>query len=315
MSTKRNAFIFYILAVSGLLFMSGCNQGKPASEADEEVLVITPVSVTPVIFGPVAENIELPASTAFLNKSIVRSTTTGTVESISITIGDVIKKNQLLCTIRTKEFSALNNALKTDSTLSFNGKINIASPKDGVISEVSHQNGDFVQEGDELVVISDQASLVFILDTPFEYTKYVEKSGRCRIKLRDNRIIEGTISGKLPEMDPQAQTVKYIIRIASPGQFPSNMNAVVSVIKNQKNEAEILPKDAVLGNETQTEFWVMKLINDSIAVKVDVKKGYENNEQVEILEPAFMKTDRIVLTGGYGLPDTAKVVIKKEQDE
>ncbi len=30
----------------------------------------------------------------------------------------------------------------------------------------------------------------------------------------------------------------------------------------------VLPKQAVLGNETQTEFWVMKLINDSTAVKV-----------------------------------------------
>jgi multidrug efflux pump subunit AcrA (membrane-fusion protein) len=315
MSTKRTLFIFYILAAISLLSISGCNQGKPVSESDEETSVITPVTVTPVIYGPVTETIELPASTAFLNKSTVRSTTTGTVENISITIGDVVKKDQLICTVRTKESTALNNALKTDSTLSFSGKINIPAPKDGVISEVTHQNGDFVQEGDELVVISDQSSLVFILDTPFEYAKYVESSGRCKIKLRDNRIIEGSVSGKLPEMDPQSQTVKYIIRTAAPGQFPSNLFAIVSIIKNLKSEAEILPKDAVLGNETQTEFWVMKLINDSVAVKVDVKKGYENDEEVEILEPAFLKTDRIVLTGGYGLPDTAKILIKTGKDE
>ncbi len=315
MSTNRALIIFYFLAASSLLSVSGCRQSKPASELDEEVSVITPVTVTPVLFGPVTETIELPASTAFLNKSIVRSTITGTIESISITIGDVVKKDQLICIIRTKESSVLNNTLKTDSTLSFSGKINIAAPKDGVISGVSHQNGDFVQEGDELAVISDHSSLVFILDTPFEFAKYVERSGKCKIKLQDNRIIEGSVSGKLPEMDPLAQTVKYIIRTVNPGQFPSNLNAIVSIIKNLKNDAEILPKDAVLGNETQTEFWVMKLLNDSVAVKVDIKKGYENNEEVEILEPAFLKTDRIVLTGGYGLPDTANIVIKTGKDE
>jgi hypothetical protein len=69
---------------------------------------------------------------------------------------------------------------------------------------------------------------------------------------------------------------------------------------------------AILGDETQTEFWVMKLLNDSIAIKVNVTKGYENNNEVEITGSDFMPTDRIVLTGNYGLPDTAKITIIKE---
>jgi len=54
---------------------------------------------------------------------------------------------------------------------------------------------------------------------------------------------------------------------------------------------------------------VMKLINDSIAVKVSIKKGIELADIVEILQPAFEPSDRILLTGNYGLPDTAKVMI------
>jgi len=37
----------------------------------------------------------------------------------------------------------------------------------------------------------------------------------------------------------------------------------------------------------------------------------ENNDQVEILSPEFSERDRILLTGNYGLPDTAKVLIMK----
>ena len=100
-----------------------------------------------------------------------------------------------------------------------------------MISSVSHQNGDFVQEGDELAVISEQNSLVFILDTPFELEKYVEKNRNCKIKLPDNQIINGNITGKLPEMDSQSQTVRYVIKPVFAGHLPANLNAIVNIVK------------------------------------------------------------------------------------
>jgi multidrug efflux pump subunit AcrA (membrane-fusion protein) len=293
-----------------ILTLTSCNQSAVTSESEEESVIITPVTVVPVTYKPVTESIDLPAVTAFINKSIVRSATTGTVESISVSIGENVKKDQLLFKIRTREASAISNSLKGDSTLSFTGRINITSSKEGVISSVSHQNGDFVQEGDELAVISEQNSLVFILDTPFEFVKYVEQNRNCKIQLPDNQIINGSVSDKLPEMDTQSQTVRYVIKPSYAGHLPANLNAVVSIIKSSRIRAAILPKSAVLGNETQTEFWVMKLINDSTAIKITVKKGFENNEEVEISSPEFLQSDRIILTGSYGLPDTARIIIK-----
>lgn len=308
MSTRRITNCFYCVLIWTTIISTSCNHTSSSSEA--EAAVITPVTVVPITYKPVTESIDLPAVTMFLNKSTVRSTTTGTIESISITIGDNVKKDQLLYTIRTREASAISNSLKGDSTLSFNGRISITSPKEGIISSVSHQNGDYVQEGDELAVISDQNSLVFILDTPFEFVKYVEQNKNCNIQLPDNQVIPGTITGKLAEMDPQAQTVRYVIKPLFSGHLPANLNAVVKIIKGTRARATILPKAAVLGNETQTEFWIMKLLNDSVAIKVPITKGFENNEEVEITGPEFLQTDRIILTGNYGLPDTARVKIK-----
>ena len=308
MSTRKITYCFCCLLGWIIINTTSCHRNAATSE--EATTVITPVTVVPIAYKPVTEKIDLPAVTAFINKSIVRSTTTGTVESISIAIGDNVKKDQPLYTIRTRESSAINNSLKGDSTLSFSGRINITSSKEGVISSVSHQNGDFVQEGDELAVISEQNSLVFILDTPFEFVKYVEQNRSCKIQLPDNQIINGNITGKLPEMDPQAQTVRYVIRPVYSGHLPANLNAVVSIVKSNRTKAAILPKSAVLGNEAQTEFWVMKLINDTTAIKVSVTKGFENNEEVEITGPEFLQSDRIILTGSYGLPDTARIIIK-----
>ncbi len=306
-STKITSDLFCLIALP-ILFLTACNQTTVTSEVDASV--ITPVTIVNVKDKPVTETIDLPAVTVFLNKSIIRSATTGTVESISIILGDYVKKDQILYTIRTREASAMNNSMIDDSTFSFKGRINIISPTSGVISSVSHQNGDFVQEGDELAVISEQNSLVFILDTPFEFVKYVEKNTTCKIQLPDNQIINGNITGKLPEMDSQAQTVKFVIKPVFAGHLPANLNALVSIILSSRTNASVLPKSAVLSNETQTEFWVMKLINDTTAIKIPVKKGFENNEEVEITDPEFAQTDRIILTGSYGLPDTARVVIK-----
>ena len=55
----------------------------------------------------------------------------------------------------------------------------------------------------------------------------------------------------------------------------------------------------------------MKLKDDTTAVKVADKKGLEAGDKVEILSPSFAPADRIVVTGNYGLADTAKVKIVK----
>jgi biotin carboxyl carrier protein len=310
MMNKRIHKSLILLLSGGIVFITfSCNNGSPVSE--EEQAIVTPVTVTEVNFKPLTENIELPAVSAFLNRNIVRSSTTGNVETVTVMPGDYVSKNQILFSLKTREALAMSASLKTDSSFAFKGEIKIPAPKSGVISSISHQNGDFVQEGDELAVISEEGSFVFILEAPFELRSYVDRNKSCTIKMPDGKTINGTITGRLSEMDSQSQTVKYIIRPSGLGHLPANLNVLVSVEKSHLIKAAVLPKEAVLGNETQTEFWIMVLINDTTAVKVPVKKGIEINNEIEISEPVLLKTDRIIVTGGYGLPDTARVMIKQ----
>jgi multidrug efflux pump subunit AcrA (membrane-fusion protein) len=190
--------------------------------------------------------------------------------------------------------------------------INITSHNGGVVNSISYRRGDYVQEGDEMAVVAEQNSLVFILEVPFELNSYIEKNRNCTILLPDNKQIDGTITEKLPEMEMQSQTVRYIVKPSSTGILPANLIASITLIKSKNEKALILPKKAVLSNETQTEFWVMKLINDTTAIKVVIEKGVENNDEVEITKPEFIISDRIILTGNYGLADTARVAIIKE---
>jgi multidrug efflux pump subunit AcrA (membrane-fusion protein) len=55
----------------------------------------------------------------------------------------------------------------------------------------------------------------------------------------------------------------------------------------------------------------MRLLNDSTAVKVPVQVGSQQHERVEIKSPAFGPGDKILLSGNYGLADTAAVQVSR----
>jgi biotin carboxyl carrier protein len=308
MSINFRTHYFICLFVStGLIF--SCKQTPKSSE--ETTVVKTPVTIASVTYKSFSSSVSLPAVATFMNKSTIRATTAGNIEQVLIIQGDYVNSGQLLFTIKTREAMALDRKYQADTSLNFAGIIKIVAPVEGVISSISHQKGDFVQEGDEMAAVWEQKSLVFILTVPFELDKYIEKNKNCKINLPDNNHITGTITHKLPEMDMESQTVKYIVKPSSTSSLPGNLLASINLIKSTNEKAVVLPKQAVLGNETQTEFWVMKLMNDSTAVKIPVTKGNENNEEVEITSPVFSTSDRIVLTGNYGLPDTARITIMK----
>jgi biotin carboxyl carrier protein len=304
-----NYFIFTLILLAAVTLTCCKNSG---SKNEEDIIEArTPVTIVSVTNKPISETIDLSAVSAFMIKNIIRSATTGTIEDISVIPGDFINKNQLLFTVKTREAMAVQNTQSGDSSLNFKGIIKIFSPKEGIIGSISHQNGDFVQEGDELAVIAEQSSLVFMLEVPFEFKGLIEKRSTCSLKLPDNSVITGVIKGKLSEMNVQAQTISFLVKPVTTSRLPENLIATASIIRNSKENAAVLLKPAVLGNEALTEFWVMKLVNDSIAVKVIVKKGMETNTEVEITDPVFNPSDRVILTGNYGLPDTASIIIMK----
>jgi len=297
-------FLFAILA--------GCGNNAATDEEESGVEATTPVTVTNVSFGPIAETVELNAVSTFQKKVSVKATTTGYIDEVNASLGNSVGMDQLLFTIKTREATALQNS-GIDSLMKFSGIINIKSQKAGVITTLAHQKGDYVIDGDELAVISDRSSLVFLLQVPFEMNSFVKVGGDVEIVLPGDSILQGKITGSLPEVDAVSQTQQFVVKAITNQQLPENLIAKVRIVKSTKERAALVPKAALLSDETQTEFWVMKLINDSVAVKVVVKTGIQTEDQSEIVSPTFSESDRILLNGNYGLSDTAKVSIREKE--
>ena len=300
-----------IIVLSSLLLAVACKSQAPAKEEeDAPAVVVTPVTVTTVSNEPLAEYIELNATSTFLLKNYVKANANGYLQSGNVQPGQYVSQGQPLFTVKTKEAQSLGNAVNLlDSTFRFSGTNSIKAGAKGYITQVNHQAGDYVQDGEQLAVISDLSSFVFLLDMPYELRPYIVNKKTVEVVLPDGEKLNGVIAATMPTVDAASQTQSVVIKVTASHSIPENLVAKVRILKTVKGNAPSLPKAAVLSDETQTNFWIMKMIDSSTAVKVPVKKGIETADQVEILSPPLSAGDKILLTGNYGLGDTAKVKI------
>ncbi len=295
-----------------LNFLQSC-KNNGGDSADEDVSpedVVSQVTITHPAQSSITEKVELNATSAFLLKTFVTSNAIGYLQSSGIKVGDYVSKGQTLFTIKTKEAAALGNTINNlDTSLHFEGVTKITSPISGYITQLTYTAGSYVQDGEQLAEITDKSSFAFLLDLPYELKSYLAQNKILLLHLADSTILNGYVQSALPSVDSAAQTQRYIIKVNTNKLIPENLIAKVELTKQQLNNVTLLPKAAVLSNEEQTQFWIMKLINDSTAVKTDIKKGIENNDSIQIVEPPLNDSDEIVLTGNYGLSDTAKVKV------
>jgi len=303
------------LTAIGLIGLAACSSNKKADDDEDtsKVQAETPVTVTTADQKSMADYIDLNATSAFLQKNYVKSNANGYIVKANIQQGQQVSEGQTLFVVKTKEAQAIGNSINVlDTTFKFSGTNSIRASKHGYISQMNHQLGDYVQDGEALATISDRSSFVFLMQLPYEMRQYVRQGESIQLTLPGGQKLDASIASFMPSVDTVAQTQSVVLKVNSGDQIPENLVAKARIVKSEKKNTQSLPKDALLANETQDEFWVMKMINATTAVKVPVTKGIESGDRVEILSPKFSATDKIIVTGNYGLTDTAKVKIVQQ---
>ncbi|MEO8769750.1 MAG: HlyD family efflux transporter periplasmic adaptor subunit [Ferruginibacter sp.] len=297
------------------MLLSSCNQKNNTESTIEETSEpVTPVTVITINSGPIEEYVELNATSVYQQKWIIRSNITGYLQTSGMQLNKFVNKGQAMFAIKTKEAQSIGNTISIlDSSFRFSGVNAIRSNGTGFISEINHQPGDYIQEGEQLAVVTDTKSFIFLLDMPYEMRPYIIGKDSVLLMLPGGENIPAFVAGSMPSMDSASQTQRVILKINANHVIPENLIAKVRLVKNANTHAYYLPKEAVITDEAQSNFWIMKMINDSMAVKVVIKKGMEAAGNIEIVSPVFSGTDKILLTGNYGLPDTARVKIVSDK--
>jgi multidrug efflux pump subunit AcrA (membrane-fusion protein) len=301
--------IFKINLLWLILIIIGCN-APTAADTPAEAVVRTPVTVTGVSHQSLSEYIDLPATSSYLLKNIIKANANGYLHSATRKLGQYIGKGEVLFTLKTKEAENLGNVISVlDSSFRFTGINNIQATQGGILTQIDHQSGDYVQDGEQLAVITDLESFAFVMNVPYEQLPQIKGKNTVEIIMPDGEKFSGSVGTEIPLMDSATQTERILIRVKSNKRIPENIIAKVHILKVYKNNAVSVPKEAVLTDETQSQFWIMKMMDSTTAVKVPVEKGTETSTSVEIISPVLDSSDMIVISGNYGLPDTANVTI------
>lgn len=303
-----------IIYFSIALVLGSC-ASKTETQTEQSTSPKTPVEVVSISTGSINDQLTLFGTSFYLKRNLVTAPIPAFVTQVNIKLGDKVNKGDVLYILQSKESRALgNDVTKIDSTLKNFGIINVTAPATGIISTLDKQQaGDYVLEGTQLCTIAESNDLVFQVNVPYEFTQYAKTGNHCTIILPDNTIHEATFTRALTAMNVMAQTQTILAKCNENLFLPENMMVKVGISKGTQNNKQVLPKSCVLSDEMMKEFWVMKLINDSTAVKIPVTTGNKNSTQIEILTPQFTNTDRILNKGNYGLPDTALVTIVKPE--
>jgi len=304
---KPYKIILLFFAITTLL--QSCK--SVSNDVEKNTIPKTSVQVVSIGNASIDDELILFGTTIYLKRNLVTSSITAFITKVNIKIGDKVNKGDVLYTLQTKESSALGNTLsKTDTALTNFGILKVKATATGVITSLDKQQiGDYVLEGTQLCTIAESGDLMFQINVPYEYTSYTKIGNACTLILPDNTMHSATFTKALTSMNVASQTQTILAQTTENLMLPENMIIKANIIKGARDKKQVLPKSCVLSDEMMQQFWVMKLINDSTAIKVNVKIGNRNDENIEILAPKFTTIDRLVSTGNYGLADTALVNI------
>lgn len=296
-----------------LAFVS-CNK-EQNTQTSSNTKPKTPVEVATITYGAIGNELILFGTTYYLKRNAVTSPIAAYITQVNVKLGDKIKRGDVLYVLQSKESKALINSLsKTDTTFKNFGFIKIVAPANGIVTNLDKsQPGDYVTEGTPLCNIVENNDLIIQVNVPFEFTVYTKSGNTATIVLPDNTKHPATFTKALTSMNTTAQTQTILAKCKENLYLPENMIVKVIVEKDRRKDKQLLPKSCVLSDEMMQEFWIMKLVNDSTAVKIPVTVGQKNAESIEVLTPIFEPNVRIVSKGNYGLPDTAFVSIKKTE--
>lgn len=295
----------------GCLVLLGC-LGSCKSDSSQKDGMNVPIAVqaVAVVQQDIAEYHTFNGVTVYQKKENIRANVTGYISWLPHELGSSIRAGQTFAQVRTKEQDALREAVTIDSTLKkFSKPLSVYGNGTGTITALNVQKNDYVAEGDLLATISEPSSLVVQVNVPFVYEHDLIVGTPCEIILGNGNTVTTQISGSLPIMDPIPQS--HIFLIALPKEpLPENLNVQVRILDRERKGAKALPVNAVQSNELMTDYWVMKVVNDTLAVKQNVALGLKTDTLIEVISDALQVGDKVVTEGAYQMQDSTLISVQ-----
>jgi len=189
----------------------------------------------------------------------------------------------------------------------------ILSPINGIVADRPANAGEMVAAGMPMISIVDISQVRAIANVPVKEAESIRVGRPARVAGPDGDIA-GTVTVVSPSANPNATTVEVWVQIANPGErLKPGATARVSIIAETIQNTLVVPATALLnGDEGKQK--VMVISGDSVAHERPVTVGVRQGNRVQILS-GIQPGDQVVVSGGLGLEDKAKVTIQQPKSE
>lgn len=289
-----------LISLTLMTGLASCHQSGPVATQNQTPR--TKITVTHVGTGSIGQQIELMAETDYLNTIQVTAPISGFIHQLNIKPNDAVRRGQQLFTVVSSEQQALGGQVTP---------IPVHASMAAVVSSVNTQTANYVTEGTPVCTLTDLSSFVFKVKVPSEYSRQIHQGTHCTIVEADGTRLPATLRAPMMTMDGTDQTIDYVVTVKS-RPLPAGLVAKATVEIGSRSDKvhQTLPVEAVQSDDNMTSYWVMRLRTDSTVEKIPVTVGNRDSRHIEIISPRLSPSDRIVLSGAYGLAQDALVNIQ-----
>ncbi|MGD9900143.1 MAG: efflux RND transporter periplasmic adaptor subunit [Calditrichaceae bacterium] len=223
--------------------------------------------------------------------------------------------NQAL--LSNEEFEKAKFTLKTAEITLQEAKLNlefmkIKSPISGRVGERLTKIGERIQPTDKLFSVVNSSQMIAVIWVPEKSLNQL-KAGQLAYISSDHlsgATYQGWIKRISPVVDPASGTFKVTVGIKNvkdelrPGMFVN-----VHIIIDTHDDVVLVPKTAIV---YEKEYMNVYVVRDSLAHKIRLKPGFQDNEKIESLQDV-MEGDKVIVVGQAGMKDKTKVRIVSER--
>lgn len=307
MNRSRHGILYGLILL--LLLVSGCgSRNQDGSGAEPET--IAPVTVTHVQYRTVADTLTVNGQVMEGQQFTIRAPVSGYVNKLWVHAGQKVRAGQTILTLQTREQAVLDSDT-SQTFLPKPGDIRVKAPVSGQITSLSSGLGVYAVSGSSLAMMASGHSLYLQVYVPLRWRKNVRTGDSALVRWADGSRVWARVGARLALADRGSQSVLYMIAKVPEDHLLPGERVTVEIPVRKITHAQVLPSEAVLTDESMSSWWVMKMLNDTTAVRVDVDPAITSGAWIAIKKPEFKPGDQILTTGNYGLADTARVRIIK----
>ena len=203
--------------------------------------------------------------------------------------------------------SAKGKYMGAEAQLSYS---EIRSPISGVITDRPLYPGEMAAAGTPLLTVMDISSVIAKAHIPQEDAAALRVGDKGTMTVPGvDKPIDGRVTIVSPALDASSTTVEVWFEAKNPKhELKPGTSVQVSITAQTVKDALVVPVNSVLtapdGSTT-----VMLAGSDGLAHQQAVKLGIRNGDDVQVVD-GVKEGDKVVSTGGYGLPDKTKIKIE-----